>query len=75
MGALLNSQLYALERGSPIELGARLEDIASPREPAISTCSVMVLQIHVSVGDSTWVLRFVHQTLLPTGHLLSPIYR
>lgn len=26
MGALLNSQLYALERGSPIELGARLED-------------------------------------------------
>lgn len=36
---------------------------ASPREPAISTCSVMVLQIHVSVGDSIWVLRFVHQTL------------
>lgn len=26
VGALLNSQLYALERGSPTELGARLKD-------------------------------------------------
>lgn len=44
---------------------------ASPREPAVSICAVMVLQIHVSVGDSTQVCApdtFIHW-LSPQPHL------